>query len=55
MSGKKKKQTVKKRIPLPLKPPKVEPNPKAYSRQEKHAKDWQQGDEREDGPARERD
>ena len=51
MAGKKK--TVKKRIPLPLKPPKVEPDPKAYKRREKHAKDWQQGEEREVESARE--
>lgn len=58
MGGQKKKKSVKKRIPLPLKPPKVEPNPKAYKRRDKHPLDWQQqqqGDEREAGLARERD
>ncbi len=54
MSGKKKKPSVKKRIPLPLKPPKVEPNPKAYKRHDKHPQDWQQGDDSGHGQARER-
>lgn len=55
MGGAKKKPKVKKRIPLPLKPPKIEPNPKAYKRREKHPKEWEQGVSREDGQARERD
>lgn len=45
----------KKRIPLPTKPPKVEPDSKAYNRNEKHKKDWREGDERDHGETRERD
>lgn len=41
MCATKKKPKVKKRIPLPLKPPKVEPKPNAYDRKPKHRKDWQ--------------
>ncbi len=50
-----KRKTVKKRIPLPLKPPKAEPNPKAYKRRDKHAQDWREGDNRENGKTREGD
>lgn len=35
-----KKQPPKKRLPLPLKPPKVEPSPNAYTRKRKHSKKW---------------
>jgi hypothetical protein len=45
----------KKRIPLPVKPPKVEPDPKAYNRQEKHKKDWAEGDDRGNGESRKSD
>lgn len=36
----KKNQVPKKRIPLPTKPPKVEPKPNAYKRKVKHPGKW---------------
>ena len=30
------------RIPMPTKPPKVEPNPNVYTRKPKHKQDWEE-------------
>ena len=50
----KKPKPVKPRIPLPLKPPKVEPNPKVYTRVDKHKKKWETERE-DDAPAAAKD
>lgn len=55
MGSRKRRKSVKKRIPLPLKPPMVEPNPKAYKRHEKHHKAWQQEEHRDFDQASEHD
>lgn len=38
----------KKRIPLPVKPPKAETKPNAYTRKQKHPKKWQEPDNASD-------
>lgn len=45
LASAKKKQVPKKRIPLPSKPPKVEPKPNAYKRKIKHPEKWLEPDD----------
>ena len=42
------------RLPLPQKPPKSEPKPNAYTRKEKHVKDWEAGESESGGLSKER-
>jgi hypothetical protein len=48
-----KPKPVKPRIPLPQKPPKAEPKPNAYTRQDKHRKNWETERDRNATPAKE--
>jgi hypothetical protein len=45
---------VKPRFPLPMKPPKAEPKSNAYTRQDKHKKNWET-ERGPDAPSAEKD